>query len=71
MQNTDSDEPAAQLTAAQTEAAWLDREAHLRSILDTVPDAMIVIDEAGHIHSFPPPPNGCSATARRKSSAGM
>jgi two-component system sensor kinase FixL len=34
------------------------REAHLRSILDTVPDAMILIDEAGRIHSF-------SATAER------
>ena len=28
------------------------REAHLKSILDTVPDAMIVIDERGIIHSF-------------------
>jgi two-component system, LuxR family, sensor kinase FixL len=28
------------------------REAHLQSILDTVPDAMIVIDEAGIIQSF-------------------
>jgi len=28
------------------------REAHLKSILDTVPDAMIVIDERGHIQSF-------------------
>jgi two-component system sensor kinase FixL len=28
------------------------REAHLRSILETVPDAMIVIDEAGLIQSF-------------------
>jgi two-component system sensor kinase FixL len=28
------------------------REAHVRSILDTVPDAMIVIDEHGIIHSF-------------------
>lgn len=28
------------------------REAHLRSILDTVPDAMIVIDEAGIMRSF-------------------
>ena len=28
------------------------REAHVRSILDTVPDAMIVIDERGIIHSF-------------------
>lgn len=30
------------------------REAHLRSILETVPDAMIVIDEAGHIRDFSP-----------------
>jgi two-component system sensor kinase FixL len=28
------------------------REAHLQSILDTVPDAMIVIDEHGTVHSF-------------------
>ena len=28
------------------------RKAHLRSILETVPDAMIVIDEGGHIISF-------------------
>ena len=28
------------------------REAHLASILETVPDAMIVIDEAGTMHSF-------------------
>ena len=28
------------------------REAHLQSILDTVPDAMIVIDERGTIYSF-------------------
>jgi two-component system sensor kinase FixL len=30
----------------------LSREAHLRSILDTVPDAMIVIDEHGVVSSF-------------------
>lgn len=29
-----------------------EREAHLRSILETVPDAMIVIDETGDIQSF-------------------
>ena len=29
-----------------------DAEAHLRSILATVPDAMVVIDETGHILSF-------------------
>ena len=28
------------------------QEAHLRSILETVPDAMIVIDERGYILSF-------------------
>lgn len=28
------------------------REAHLQSIIDTVPDAMVVIDEAGTIQSF-------------------
>ena len=30
----------------------LSREAHLQSILDTVPDAMVVIDEAGVMQSF-------------------
>jgi two-component system sensor kinase FixL len=39
-------EAAAQ--ASETEA----REAHVKSILDTVPDAMIVIDEAGTMTSF-------------------
>jgi PAS domain S-box-containing protein len=38
------------LKRAQTELAA--REAHLRSILDTVPEAMIVIDENGLITSF-------------------
>ena len=33
-------------------ATVIAREEHLRSILDTVPDAMIVIDEAGRIISF-------------------
>ncbi|WP_245263003.1 PAS domain-containing sensor histidine kinase [Mesorhizobium australicum] len=33
-------------------AALLLREDHLRSILATVPDAMVVIDEQGHIQSF-------------------
>jgi two-component system sensor kinase FixL len=37
--------------SASTQDA-LAREAHLQSILDTVPDAMIVIDERGAIHSF-------------------
>lgn len=34
------------------EAALEQRERHLRSILDTVPDAMVVIDERGAILSF-------------------
>ena len=36
----------------RAEQDLLAREAHLRSILDTVPEAMVVIDEAGLIHSF-------------------
>jgi two-component system, LuxR family, sensor kinase FixL len=36
---------------ASAEAARV-REAHLQSILNTVPDAMVVIDERGTIHSF-------------------
>jgi two-component system, LuxR family, sensor kinase FixL len=39
--------------AASTRDA-LAREAHLASILDTVPDAMIVIDEGGIVQSFSP-----------------
>ncbi len=38
------------LKRAQAELAT--REAHLRSILDTVPEAMIVIDEQGQVTSF-------------------
>jgi two-component system sensor kinase FixL len=40
-----------QRAAASTRSA-LGREAHLQSILDTVPDAMIVIDERGIMQSF-------------------
>lgn len=36
----------------QIEAELRAREAHLRLILDTVPDAMIIIDEKGKIQSF-------------------
>jgi len=35
-----------------TEQRRLEREAHLQSILDTVPDAMVVLDERGVIQSF-------------------
>ena len=38
--------------ASASSAAALAREAHLQSILDTIPDAMIVIDERGVIQSF-------------------
>ncbi len=44
---------ARDITAAKRAAgALVEREAHLRSILDTVPDAMIVIDERGVVRSF-------------------
>ncbi len=35
------------------------REAHLRSILETVPEAMIVIDDHGIVISFSPAPKSC------------
>jgi two-component system sensor kinase FixL len=38
--------------ATQSDRDSAAREAHLQSILDTVPDAMIVIDERGSIQSF-------------------
>ena len=38
--------------AARATAEASAQEAHLRSILDTVPDAMIVIDESGTMQSF-------------------
>ena len=44
---------ARDITAAKrAQAALAEREAYLRSVLDTVPDAMIVIDPAGLIESF-------------------
>jgi two-component system sensor kinase FixL len=46
-----SDSPAA-TGGAKTPAPVFAREAHLRSILETIPDAMIVIDERGWILSF-------------------
>jgi two-component system sensor kinase FixL len=50
---------ARDITAAKrVQSALAEREAHLRSVLDTVPDAMIVIDVKGTIQSF-------SATAER------
>ena len=36
----------------RVQSAVQTQEVHLRSILDTVPDAMVVIDERGAIHSF-------------------
>lgn len=47
--NPESD--AAKDPAAATEQVFA-REAHLQSILETIPDAMIVIDERGQILSF-------------------
>jgi two-component system, LuxR family, sensor kinase FixL len=50
---------ARDITAAkQAQTALEEREAHLRSVLDTVPDAMIVIDNQAMMRSF-------SATAER------
>ncbi|GAB2176978.1 PAS domain-containing sensor histidine kinase [Dongia sp. agr-C8] len=50
---------ARDVSAAKTaEKALAEREAHLQSVLDTVPDAMIVIDTKGIMQSF-------SATAER------
>ncbi len=44
---------ARDITAAKrAQTALKEREAHLRSILDTIPDAMIVIDARGIIRSF-------------------
>jgi len=40
------------LRASTSEADALAREAHVKSILDTVPDAMVVIDERGIVQSF-------------------
>lgn len=42
----------AQLQALETTQDLREREAHLRSILDTVPDAMVVIDEQAIMQSF-------------------
>lgn len=39
-------------TAKCSQIALAEREAHLQSILDTVPDAMIVIDPQGVMQSF-------------------
>ena len=50
---------ARDITAAKRSlTALAEREAHLQSVLDTVPDAMVVIDTAGIMQSF-------SATAER------
>ncbi len=44
----------ARIETEEAAAGLARREAHLRSILDTVPDAMVVIDERGLIHEFSP-----------------
>jgi PAS domain-containing protein len=38
----------------------------MRSILSTVPDAMVVIDARGRSSRSAPPPSGCSAMPRRR-----
>lgn len=45
---------ASRSTAAQLNHRLLERQAQLQSILDTVPDAMVVIDEQGLVQSFGP-----------------
>jgi len=50
---------ARDISAAKADRrALMEREAHLQSVLDTVPDAMVVIDTRGNIQSF-------SATAEK------
>jgi len=50
---------ARDITTAKTDRrALMEREAHLQSVLDTVPDAMVVIDTRGVVQSF-------SATAEK------
>jgi two-component system sensor kinase FixL len=43
---------AANEELARSESGLRNREAHLQAVLDTVPDAMIIIDERGVIQSF-------------------
>jgi CHASE3 domain sensor protein len=45
--------------------------AHLRSILETVPDAMVVIDERGIIQSSAQPPSACSESPLPRFNNGM
>jgi two-component system sensor kinase FixL len=40
------------MTDQPPSGTWSEGETHLRSILATVPDAMVVIDERGRILSF-------------------
>uniref|UniRef100_UPI0025980B78 sensor histidine kinase n=1 Tax=uncultured Sphingopyxis sp. TaxID=310581 RepID=UPI0025980B78 len=44
----------ARVETERAAASLAAREAHLRSVLETVPDAMVVIDEAGDIRDFSP-----------------
>ena len=52
------------LAAAASAEEALAREAHVKSILETIPDAMVVVDERGVVQSTAPPPSACSATAQ-------
>ena len=40
----------------------MEREAHLRSILDTVPDATVVIERGASFNPSTPPPSACSVS---------
>jgi two-component system, LuxR family, sensor kinase FixL len=50
----------------QVEEALRTKESHLRSILETIPDAMIVIDGNGIIQFFAPPRNDNLAISNRR-----
>ena len=54
------------LHAVESDRDSAARAAHLTSILDTVPDAMIVIDERGIMQSFSTAAQGCSAMRQPK-----
>ncbi len=57
--------------AKRARQALEEREAHLQSVLDTVPDAMIVIDVAASCSRLAPLRKGSSAIRRSKPWAGM
>ena len=54
--------------AKRAQAMIAEREARLRSILETAPDAIITIDERGIIQSFSNAADRCLATSPARSS---